>query len=529
MRRTFIWILSIVSSAAVIALIFIQLVWVQDAFEVQKQQFNLLINKSLAQVTSRLELKETYNQIQGELVRSGDSLGLKRLNLPKSLNNSDDNQVYDSPETDQSYYSLQEQNPGNLETKVDLISGDTSIAISGNSLYQNESFSVSGQPQKPRSDINQTFNLSLANRKVYVEKVISQILQIEGQIEERLSYTALDSLLRQEFDEKGIDLPFEFAVRTGNVRYTLRSANFNPMVKFQMYKSLLFPHDVRTSPNFLVVYFPTRENYLLRSVRTMAGASLTLALIILIISFVAIYVIFRQKRLSEIKNDFVNNMTHELKTPISTISLASQMLADQSLGNDAIKLEHISSLIQQESKRLGNQVERVLQMSILEEGKMNLRIQPLNFDTLVRQAVDKISLQIQNKNGSVILDLNGGHDPIEGDETHLTNVLFNLIDNAMKYCHQAPVIRISTRSLTRTIQVKISDNGIGISKEYLDKIFDKFFRVPTGNVHDVKGFGLGLSYVKKVIGQHHGKIRVTSDPAGGTTFTLIIPKYQHSS
>lgn len=319
-------------------------------------------------------------------------------------------------------------------------------------------------------------------------------------------------------------LPFEFAVRTGNVRYTLRSAGFNPMVKFQKYKSLLFPHDIKASPNFLVVYFPTRENYLFRSVGTMAGASLALALIILIASSIAIYVIFRQKKLSEIKNDFVNNMTHELKTPISTISLASQMLSDKSLSNDAKNLEHISSLIHQESKRLGNQVERVLQISILEDGKMNLKSQPIHFDNLVRQAVEKIALQVEKRNGSIELDLNIGDDPVYGDETHLTNVVFNLIDNAMKYCQSDPIIKIVTTSTSRSIQARISDNGIGIDKEYINKIFDKFFRVPTGNVHDVKGFGIGLSYVKKVIEQHHGTITVSSEPNAGTTFTMIIPK-----
>ncbi|MFA6482509.1 MAG: HAMP domain-containing sensor histidine kinase, partial [Bacteroidales bacterium] len=176
----------------------------------------------------------------------------------------------------------------------------------------------------------------------------------------------------------------------------------------------------------------------------------------------------------------------------------------------------------------GNQVERVLEMSILEEGNMSLRIQPVKFDTLVRQAVEKIALQIQKRNGLIEVDLHSGDEPIEGDETHLTNVVFNLIDNAMKYCHNEPLISISTHSTSRTIQVKISDNGIGISKEHLNKIFDKFYRVPTGNVHDVKGFGLGLSYVKKVIEQHHGTISVSSEPNVGTTFTLIIPKKQKS-
>ena len=525
MRRTFIWILSVLSSAAVIALIFIQLMWVKDAYEVQKQQFDLLINKSLSQIISKLELNETFNQIQGELARSGDSLALRNLNLPDNLTSTEDNQAYDSPEISQGYYGFQDQDPW-IRTRMDVMSGDSALDVHENSLYQNSPADDTPRPSKKADEREQAYSLILTNKKVYVEKVVNQIIQNERRIEERLSYSQLDSLIRQEFAEKNITLPFEFAVRTGNVRYTLRSAGFNPMAKFQKFSPTLFPHDVRTSPNFLVVYFPTRENYLFRSVGTMAGASLTLAMIILIISSVAIYVIFRQKKLSEIKNDFVNNMTHELKTPISTISLASQMLADPGLDGDAKNLEHISALILEESKRLGNQVERVLQMSILEEGKMSLRLQPVNFDSLVRKATEKLSLQVSKRNGTIHLDLDAGTGTIEADETHLTNVIFNLVDNAMKYCHKNPEISITTRSTSQSVQARVSDNGIGISKEYLSRIFEKFFRIPTGNVHDVKGFGLGLSYVKKVIEQHHGSISVTSEPETGTAFTLIIPKTQ---
>jgi two-component system phosphate regulon sensor histidine kinase PhoR len=256
----------------------------------------------------------------------------------------------------------------------------------------------------------------------------------------------------------------------------------------------------------------------------MAGSSLLLALIILVVSFLTIYVIYRQKKLSEIKSDFINNMTHELKTPISTISLASQMLTDKSLGRDEKSLDHISSLILEESKRLGNQVERVLQMSIFEENKVSLKLQPVYFDRLVRQAADKIILLIEKRNGSLTLDLQSGEDPVNVDETHLQNVVLNLIDNAMKYCTGSPEIQIRTRSEGRNIQFIIVDNGIGISKEHQKRIFDKFYRVPTGNIHDVKGFGIGLSYVKKVVDQHHGSIEIESETGKGTTFILTIPK-----
>ena len=523
MRKTFIWILSALSSAAVITLIFIQLVWVKDAVEVQRQQFNLLINKSLAQITSKLELKETYSQIQGEMERTGDSLGLSRLKLTKTITTNEDIQTYDSPEINQSSYTFADQLSEGTANDLNLISGEQSPQVSDFSLYGISPDSLTTDNQS-RGESGQNVALLKTNRKVYIDKIIDQILQTGGRIEERLSYSALDSLIRQEFEENGINLAYEFAVRTGNVRYTLQSEGFNPMVKHQKYKSLLFPHDVVASPNFLVVYFPAREDYLFRSVGTMAGASLTLAIIILLISFVAIYVIFRQKRLSEIKNDFVNNMTHELKTPISTISLASQMLSDKSLSNDTRNFAHISSLIQEESKRLGTQVERVLQISILEEGKMSLRMQPVLVDQLLRRAVDKISLQVKQRNGSVELDLNGGDETLPGDETHLNNVFFNLIDNALKYCQKEPLIRITTRWNGRYLQITVSDNGIGIDKAYIGKIFEKFFRVPTGNVHDVKGFGIGLSYVKKVIEQHQGTIHVTSEPGSGTIFTINLPK-----
>jgi len=522
MRKIFIRILAIVTLAAVTALILIQLAWIRDAFRVQEDQFKLIVNKSLGQVIYKLELKETFTQIQREMVKTGDSLGLSLLNKPQTQQQFNENEIFDSPESSQSFFNNEERNPIESENQFDLISGDTTVQTSINSLYQQSDSGHSPEGANASSD-NEVLKRLITNKKIYLENILSQTILNEGPIESRLDYPGLDSLIRQEFRDKGIEIPFEFGVRSGTSRYTLRSPGFNPMVTYPKYASLLFPHDIHIKPTFLVVYFPTRDYYFRNSIGVMAGSSLLLAIIILVVSFIAIYVIYRQKKVSEIKNDFISNMTHELKTPIATISLASQMLADKGVQGGTRDLTHIFSVIQEESKRLGNQVERVLQMSIFDDNKMNLKIQQIDFDRLLTHAADKIALQVEKKEGRLVLDPGCNDILIEGDETHLQNVVFNLIDNALKYCREKPEITVVTRMEGNHLRMEITDNGIGISREHQKKVFEKFYRVPTGNIHDVKGFGLGLSYVKKVIEQHNGTISIKSEPGMGTTFSISLP------
>jgi two-component system phosphate regulon sensor histidine kinase PhoR len=528
MRKVFIWTLAAVSFIAITALLLIQLVWIRDAFRVQDQQFDLVVNKSLGQIISRLENIETvatFNQLMDELAKTGDTANVGKLNLPEHLAIEDNDNGPLTTDEYKDYYYLEGRSSFNIETTIDIISGDTLVFLRENSLYQSDGTESQPRSMISRGDFEANYQRLIANKKIYVEKVLSQIVSNEGPIEERISFPSLDSTIRNEFQEMGITVPYEFAVKTGT-RYTLNTKEFSSYTAHEKYSLQLFPHDVRVTPNLLVVYFPAKKNYILRSVGIMAGSSLLLAIIILVISFVAIWVIFRQKKLSEIKNDFINNMTHELKTPISTISLASQMLADKNLGSEAKNQDYISSLILEESKRLGNQVEKVLQVSIFEEGSMNLKFKPISLDDLVRRAADKITILVAQRQGILDMNLGCGTELLEGDESHLTNVVFNLIDNAIKYCKTEPVIQIETGANRSGIFLVVRDNGIGISKEHLKRIFDKFYRVPTGNVHDVKGFGIGLSYVRKVVDQHRGRITVESEQGKGTTFHIYLPKTQ---
>jgi len=239
---------------------------------------------------------------------------------------------------------------------------------------------------------------------------------------------------------------------------------------------------------------------------------------------VTVRTLFNQKKLSEIKSDFINNMTHELKTPLATISLAIDALTNEKVIHDADKIKIYSSMIKEENKRMNKQVEKILQAARLEKEEIKLNLQKLDVHQIIAKVTDNISLQVQEKNGGLSLKLNATNPIIEADEVHFSNIIFNLLDNAMKYSTAAPQIIVETLNTGNgMLSIKIKDNGIGMDKETLSRIFEKFYRAHTGNLHNVKGFGLGLSYVKAIVEAHEGKIRVESTLGKGSIFTVILP------
>lgn len=346
-------------------------------------------------------------------------------------------------------------------------------------------------------------------------------------ITDRADSVRVNRYLRQELDTLGLKVPFEFAVanHAGTIMY--KSANYraNSADHDNMFIQALFPNDANGPNNYLKVYFPTKNDYIFSSISFMVPA-FAFTFILLIIFIYTVVVAFRQKKLSEMKNDFINNMTHEFKTPISTISLAAQMLNDGSVRKSPKMLEHISSVINDETKRLRFQVEKVLQMSMFDRQKATLRLQDVDANVVIANIVHTFTLKVTNYGGSITSDLDAQDPIIYVDEMHFTNVIFNLLDNAVKYRREdEPLnIRIETKNISEdNLEISIADNGIGIRKEDLKKIFEKFYRVSTGNRHDVKGFGLGLAYVQKLVREMHGDITVESEINKGTKFKLILP------
>jgi two-component system phosphate regulon sensor histidine kinase PhoR len=353
---------------------------------------------------------------------------------------------------------------------------------------------------------------------------------------ERIQLDLLSMSLKEELSSRGINTPYQYGVYAKarnsfvvvNDHYVV--VDNSPQVTQggastlynSPYRVALFQKDIE-SPGYLSIYFPNRTSLVLGSVWKTLLLSVIFTGIILFCFWYTIQVIYRQKKLSEMKTDFINNMTHEFKTPIATISLATDSIASPLIVKYPEKIQRFVDIIRQENRRMNSQVERVLQIAQLDKKDFQLRLAETNMHELIKQAVDNFSLQVESRNGSLTLDLQAERPVIQADGTHIASVVHNLLDNANKYSPEKPEITIRTRNVPNGIAVTIEDKGVGISKEARKHIFDKFYRVHTGNIHDVKGFGLGLSYVKAIVTAHKGFVDVHSEPGKGSAFTLTFP------
>jgi two-component system phosphate regulon sensor histidine kinase PhoR len=280
---------------------------------------------------------------------------------------------------------------------------------------------------------------------------------------------------------------------------------------------------------YLIVVVPSIKKLVLKSLRLPIVMSGAFTIIIMLAFYLTVRTMLRQKKIGEIKNDFINNMTHEFKTPIATISLAVDAMKNERVIQDPQKLTYFSDIIKEENKRMNRQVETILKASQLEKNEVNLNRKPLHVHEIIKEVVDNFALQLETKQGKVELDLNASNDLIEGDEVHFSNLVNNLVDNAVKYAKEntPPLVKLSTSSNAKHFMMRIEDNGIGMNRDTLKRIFERFYRAHTGNVHNVKGFGLGLSYVKTMVEAHDGDIRAESVLGKGTTFTVDLPLKKH--
>ena len=374
-----------------------------------------------------------------------------------------------------------------------------------------------------------------SNLKEILEKISNKSNMMMGLLEEmmlpkigltnRFDPDQLDSLLHTELKKKSIDIPYDYAIinpRSGRLIEISKDYS-NERLLQSHFKTNLFPNDVTNEPNLLVIDFPSQEKYLMSKIWFPLSSSALLILIILICFGYAVFTIVRQKKISVMKTDFMNNMTHEFKTPISTIGLAIEALLDPTIPQKpSMKMKYLG-IIADENKRLESQVADVLQMAQLDKNELKLNLVTVDLHAIIQQAVDKISIQMERKLGHLKLALKASQFKLKGDEAYLLGVLLNLLDNALKYSKDAPNIMIRTQNIRGQLICSIKDHGMGMSKEAQRSIFQKFYRVASGNVHNIKGFGLGLAYVKEIITLHHGSIEVESELKKGTNFIVKFP------
>ncbi len=523
MNKKLVNIIIIAISLALTGLIYIQWKWIKQSYAVREEKFDQGVYLALSNTAHQLERDEAVNYFE--------TSGLN--DFGRNMN-----KMYDTVQTIKTYspkFTLVDS-IGQHAMKFGF--SDTSAGFvskfMGSITYLKEKaekmHEISSNGDMARNDLNRErhiIEMQFSKYNRLFQDLAMQFMLDDKCLSNRLSKDMIEKLLNEEFKKEGISTPYHYAVfdnwsngmLLGNLSITKEEAQTT-----NFYSIPLFPNDLYENSGFLVVNFPQKQNYIFQSMWLMLSATGSFIFIILASFGGSFYVIYRQKKLDDLKTDFINNMTHEFKTPVATISIASQMLKTEKVQNNKDKILNYATMIEEENKRLSGHIENVLQVARLDRGEFRLKLEDVNLHTLLTDICDSLDLRIQNENGELLRNFTATNPNVKGDIFHLTNAFYNVFDNAIKYKKEDTLkITVSTKNNSNGVIVSIQDDGIGISKENQKKVFEKFYRVPTGNIHNVKGFGLGLSYVQVIMSAHGGDIRVESETGKGSRFDLLVP------
>ena len=516
MKKKTIWTIAIIMGLSFVVLLGLQLTYIQEMANMKKEQFDESVNRALYQASRNLELNQTLKYLEKD-VNETERKAFKRDSVGTRSGDLDDGTVQHSHQysvigKDGTIYSSFElktiaTRPSQMPKAMILRSDRNSISEASKSLQE-----------------------IVKNRYVYQKALLDEVVYnilyqaSEKPLKERINFRLLDQDIKAELMNNGINIPYHFTVTTQDGREVYRCPDYTDEGEEYSYSQVLFRNDPANKMGVVKIHFPDMSSYIYSSIRFMIP-SVVFTLVLLVTFIFTIVVIFRQKRYSEIKNDFINNMTHELKTPIASISLAAQMLNDKSVTKSEKMMEHLGGVINDETKRLRFLVEKVLQMSMFDKKKAVFKKKELDLNEMVENTAKSFSLRVEHTGGKIYTEIEAIDSTMYVDEMHFQNVIFNLMDNAVKYRKMDKPLDVYLRTWNddEHLYLSIRDTGLGIKKENLKKIFDKFYRVHTGNVHDAKGFGLGLAYVHKVVDLHDGEIKVESEYGKGTTFTIKLP------
>jgi signal transduction histidine kinase len=512
----------ILTCIVLVGLAAIQAGWIWQSYTLKEDRFDQGVYQALNQVAQTLEMTEADNYFQA----SGYP------NTGKLVN-----KMYDTLQTLKGYYNNLRLIDSVGQHAMKFAFSDTTGAFvskfMGTVTYLQEHHNAVTENKldnvvMPTSDEREK---KLIGDQFKKYNHLFQNLAVKFMLDDKCLHDRLDSariaqLLEQEINEAGLKTNYRYAVFDhfshvpifGTLKDMPRSETMN------YYSQPLFANDLYKNSGILVLYFPDKKNYLFRSMWLMLATTLTFILIIALAFVASFFIIYRQKKLDQLKTDFINNMTHEFKTPVASISLATQMMRNEKVLADTEKMKRYSGIIEEENKRLSGHIENVLQVARYDKGEFKLNLTDIHINDLLNEICDSLELRISSENGELMRNLVAQKDNIRGDKAHLSNVFYNVLENAIKYRKEDSLhIKVSTQSTPKGINICVEDNGIGISKENQKMIFEKFYRVPTGNIHNVKGFGLGLSYVKIIVEAHGGTIRVQSELGAGTKFDIYIP------
>jgi two-component system phosphate regulon sensor histidine kinase PhoR len=526
---------------SIVGIIWVQIVWIRNAVSINNEGFNDRVSISLFNAAKTIESSRQMNFFNNFMPNDPLSFSDPSADISGYLHIGG----YSTAPGDKVSISITNQSiTGNSDSakvttinKSYIITKDTSI-VSDSSSYVVSAPDKSGKMNIIRR--GDDFNTN--SRAVYIkqnefldwvkkrsnefrnmsDQMINEIYQWEKTLE--LDNKEIEYTLNQTLAYTGIQTPYEYAIiKNGIVQDgTFKKSQKNDFLKSN-YKVRLFPDNIIRQDLQLSVIFPEKTNYVLGSMMWILGGSMLFSLFILATFALSLYFLIRQKKVSEMKSDFINNMTHEFKTPIATISLAADTITNSKVINDEASIRHFIGMIKKENSRMNKKVETILQIASLDKKEIEFKFENVSIHTLIEHALETIEIQVHQRNGKVILNLNAEDPFIYGDSDHLANLVNNLLDNAIKYSPELPEITVTTNNAEKGIILSVEDKGIGMTKAVQSKIFERFYRQSSGNVHDVKGFGLGLNYARSIIEAHKGTITVYSEPGKGSRFEIFLP------
>jgi two-component system, OmpR family, phosphate regulon sensor histidine kinase PhoR len=526
---------------SIIGIIWVQSVWISKAVGIQNEGFDYAVKMSMLNAANAIETSRKMNLFNSLLpvdpVSFSDPSGNVSGYLSIGNYSAAPGSNFKLSVTNQSITGDPENGKYTTVNKSYTITNDTTVVADSNTYV------VSGPDQNGKLNLLKKGENPTANSKEvrmkqnefveWAKKRSSEFKNMSDQMiyeiyqwekSPMLDNKEVEYTLQQTLASNLIQTPFEFAiVKNGVVQNgTFKKSQKNDFLKSR-YQVGLFTDNMLQQDLKLSVIFPERTNYVLGSMLWILGGSMLFSLFILATFALSLYFIIRQKKISEMKSDFINNMTHEFKTPIATISLAADTITNSKVINDENSVRHFIGMIKKENSRMNKKVETILQIASLDKKEIEFKFESVSLHTIIEHTIETIEIQVHQRNGKINVNLNAEDATVYGDFEHLTNLVSNLLDNALKYSPERPEITVTTKNKEKGIVFTVEDKGIGMTKAVQSKIFERFYRQSSGNVHDVKGFGLGLNYSRSIIEAHKGNITVTSEPGKGSRFEIYLP------
>jgi two-component system phosphate regulon sensor histidine kinase PhoR len=519
--------LVILMGFSLLGIVAVQVYWFNNSVNVKNELFDRSVNDAMNKAVRRLEtghdLKVIRNIVNGDTILSTTG---RHMQIP--------------PPPPPPIPGLENLN---VVIKRDSIHRIIRVMTSNskNLKGSNHTYKIDSQNGKNNNSVtlltedyfggksDSLIKLDLSGYKTRVDQKLKQLKSLTNQIQieykgwetgRHIDENQLKNLLKEELLDKAIPIDFEMVISGGD---SIQNRSFKSGGQRKLYKVNLFPDDIFRKNLELAVFFPQRNIFIGRTTSQLLGLSVVFTLIIFLTFSLSIYLIIRQKKISEMKSDFINNMTHEFKTPIATISIAADSISNEKVINEGDKVRFFAGMIKKENMRMNEQVERILQIARLDRKEFEFNFKATDIHLLIEEAVSGILLQLEQRGGKIETNLEAVNPVVTTDPTHFTNLVYNLLDNAIKYSPDAPIVKVRTTNSAKGVFLTVEDHGMGMSKAVQSRIFDKFYRLPSGNIHNIKGFGLGLSYVKAILEANNGSIKVHSEPGKGSRFIVFIP------